>query len=173
MKGGGGIAASSWDASSTAAPGLVGAGPIGGEVAVRARAFGMRVLAYDPYVSDARLRRSRSSVLPRWKRSSPPPTFSRSTLRSPTRRAASSGGPRGGLAPTAIVVNLARGGSSTRRRWSKHWTGPDRRRVLDVYEAEPLPADHPSAGADLILTASRASTVEAQRCRGGRLRGGA
>ena len=34
--------------------GLVGAGRIGGEVAKRCRAFGMRVIAYDPYLTDER-----------------------------------------------------------------------------------------------------------------------
>src|SRR5690606_38312452 len=36
--------------------GLVGAGRIGGAVARRARAFGMRVVAYDPYLSEERAR---------------------------------------------------------------------------------------------------------------------
>src|SRR5437660_9479848 len=37
--------------------GLVGLGKIGGEVARRAAAFGMRLRAYDPYVSEERARR--------------------------------------------------------------------------------------------------------------------
>ena len=36
--------------------GLVGAGRIGGEVAKRCRAFGMRVIAYDPYLSVDQMR---------------------------------------------------------------------------------------------------------------------
>src|SRR5271168_4425131 len=48
-----------WEKSSTGAEvrgktlGLIGLGRIGGEVAIRANAFDMRVLAYDPFISEA------------------------------------------------------------------------------------------------------------------------
>ncbi|PYU09731.1 MAG: hypothetical protein DMG37_22505, partial [Acidobacteria bacterium] len=42
--------------------GLIGLGRIGSEVAVRAEAFDMRVLAYDPFISEAAARECRSNL---------------------------------------------------------------------------------------------------------------
>ena len=147
--------------------GLVGAGPIGGEVAIRARAFGMRVLAYDPYVSDARLQGlqvQRVATLEALLTSSDIITV-HTPLTDETRgligRAA-----LGRLKPTAIVVNLARGGivdqAALIEALEQQRIGGA---VLDVYEVEPLPADHPLRRApNVILTPHLgASTVEAQR----------
>ena len=62
----------SWEKSSSGAEvrgktlGLIGLGRIGSEVAMRADAFDMRVLAYDPYISEAAARECRWSWC-RWK----------------------------------------------------------------------------------------------------------
>jgi D-3-phosphoglycerate dehydrogenase / 2-oxoglutarate reductase len=61
--------------------GLVGAGRIGGEVARRARAFGMRVCAYDPYLTPERAEALEIELLGRWTTCCRGPTSSRCTCR--------------------------------------------------------------------------------------------
>jgi D-3-phosphoglycerate dehydrogenase / 2-oxoglutarate reductase len=70
--------------------GVLGLGRIGTLVAQRCNAFGMKLVAYDPFVrpSAPRARGSRSTTPSR--RSSPPPTSSRSTCPRPRTRSVSS-----------------------------------------------------------------------------------
>ena len=147
--------------------GIVGLGPIGGEVALRARAFGMRVIAFDPYVTDTRLqalqvqRALSLDVL----------LASADILTVHTPLTAETRGLIGRealarLGPTALVVNLARGGIVDQQALVEALEqGRIGGAVLDVYEVEPLPPDHPLRKApNVILTPHLgASTVEAQR----------
>jgi D-3-phosphoglycerate dehydrogenase len=147
--------------------GIVGVGPIGGEVAQRARAFGMRVMAFDPYVTDARLHalQIQRAVSLEVLLASADILTVHTPLTEETRgligRAALAQ-----LAPTALVVNLARGGIVDQEALVEALEqGRIAGAVLDVYEVEPLPADHPLRRApNVILTPHLgASTVEAQR----------
>jgi D-3-phosphoglycerate dehydrogenase len=164
--------AGQWDRSSFSGTelyrktlGLVGAGRVGGEVARRARAFGMRVLAYDPYLShdaarslgveltglDEVLRQSDAISL------HVPLTDSTRGLLGDAQLAL--------LKPSAVIVNAARGGvldeaALTRRLAEGKLAGA----AFDVFDQEPLPADHPLRSlANVVLTPHLgASTEEAQ-----------
>jgi D-3-phosphoglycerate dehydrogenase / 2-oxoglutarate reductase len=146
--------------------GLVGAGRIGGEVAKRARAFGMQVIAYDPFLTA-----DRAMTL----------GIDRVELDEVLRRAdvislhvpltdATTGllGDRelGLMKRTAVIVNAARGGvvqeeSLARALKEKRIAGA----ALDVFEQEPLPADHPFRTLDNVVLTPHlgASTAEAQQ----------
>ena len=146
--------------------GLIGAGRIGGEVAKRARAFGMQVIAFDPF-----LIAERALAL----------GIERAELDDVLRRAdvvslhvpltdATSGllGDRelGLMKPTAVIVNAARGGvvredSLVRALKEKRIAGA----ALDVFEQEPLPADHPLRSLENVVLTPHlgASTAEAQQ----------
>lgn len=145
--------------------GLVGAGRVGGEVARRARAFGMRVLAYDPFLSpdvareigaelatlDAVLRESDVLSL-----HVPLTDKTRGMLGDPQLDL---------LKPGAMIVNAARGGvldeTALVARLADGRLGGA---ALDVFDQEPLPADHPlRALPNVVLTPHLgASTEEAQ-----------
>ncbi len=147
--------------------GIVGLGRIGGEVSTRAHAFGMRVIAFDPYVQRERfevLRVERIERLPELLARADVLTV-HTPLTSETRgmidREALALLPRG-----AIVCNFARGGivddvalldalSSGRLGGA----------LLDVYPKEPLAKDHPLRAMNNVLLTPHlgASTAEGQR----------
>jgi D-3-phosphoglycerate dehydrogenase len=147
--------------------GIVGLGRIGSEVATRARAFNMSVVAYDPYVQRERfelLRAERAEHLA--------DLLARAnvlTVHTPLTdetRGMIDADALARLPNGAIVANFARGGivdesalaASLER---EHLAGA----LLDVYTTEPLPADHPLRRAEHVLLTPHlgASTAEGQR----------
>ncbi len=147
--------------------GIVGLGRIGGEIATRAHAFGMRVMAFDPYIADARcqaLRVQRAATLEELLESATVLTI-HTPLTSETQGMIDAAA-LARLTPGALVVNMARGGivsddALVDAIQSGHVGGA----VLDVYAAEPLVADHPLRRAPNVLLTPHvgASTAEAQR----------
>ncbi|HEV8365442.1 MAG TPA: hydroxyacid dehydrogenase [Gemmatimonadaceae bacterium] len=146
--------------------GLVGAGRIGGEVAVRARAFGMRVMVFDPFLNPDRATAlgvetagldeilERADVLS----VHVPLTDETHGLIGEAQLAK--------LKPSAFVLNVARGGvvdedALLKALQNKRLAGA----ALDVYSTEPLPADHPFRSLpNVVLTPHLgASTAEAQQ----------
>lgn len=147
--------------------GIVGLGRIGGEVATRARAFGMNVIAYDPYIAH-----SRFEVLRVQEMKSLEEILQKSnvlTLHTPlTDETTGLIGRReiARLPKQSIVVNMARGGIVDEKALldalnTKHLFGA----VIDAYEKEPLTADHPLRAMPNVLLTPHigASTMEAQR----------
>jgi D-3-phosphoglycerate dehydrogenase len=146
--------------------GLVGAGRIGGEVAKRARAFGMQVIAFDPFLIAERAlalgieRVELEEVLRRADVISlhVPLTDATAGLIGDKEIAL--------MKPTAVIVNAARGGVVredvlVRALREKKIAGA----ALDVYEQEPLAADHPLRSLDNVVLTPHlgASTAEAQQ----------
>ena len=146
--------------------GVVGAGRIGSEVARRARAFGMRILAYDPFLTGERasnLRMERVELNELLERADfvtlhVPLTDQTRGLIGVTEL--------GRMKPTAVLVNAARGGIVDEKALavalSEHRIAAA---ALDVFSSEPLPDDHPLRDVpNLVMTPHLgAATFEAQR----------
>jgi len=147
--------------------GIVGLGRIGGEVATRARAFGMEVIAYDPYIAQARFETLRVQPIATLKELLEQSNIV--TLHTPlTDETTGMIGKReiARMPQQAIVVNMARGGIVDEKALldalnSRHLLGA----VIDAYEKEPLAADHPFRTMPNVLLTPHigASTMEAQR----------
>src|SRR6184192_3398190 len=146
--------------------GVIGMGRIGSELSRRAIAFGMRVVAYDPYLSATRARSLQVELVDELDDLLASADFIslHTPLTSETRhlfdRARLQKTKRG-----VRIINCARGGLIDEdvlaaALQDRHVAGA----ALDVFETEPLPPDSPLRGApNLVLTPHLgASTAEAQ-----------
>lgn len=145
--------------------GLIGAGRIGSEVAIRCKAFEMNVIAYDPYLSPTRADElgiemvGLEDVIGRGDFISIHVPLTDETKGIIGLEALSQ------MKPTAFVVNASRGGVLDEAALAKALhNGLIAGAALDVYEDEPLPGDSPLRDApSLVLTPHLgASTAEAQ-----------
>lgn len=145
--------------------GLVGAGRIGGEVAKRCRAFGMRVLAHDPYLTDDRaedLRVQRATLDEVLEAAD---VLSLHVPLTDDTRGLIDSGALARMKKGAFLVNVARGGVVDEAALVDALeSGRLAGAALDVYAAEPLPEDSPLRDVpNLVLTPHLgASTAEAQ-----------
>src|SRR5881628_2952478 len=146
--------------------GVIGMGRIGSELARRAIAFGMRVVAYDPYLSATRARGLQIELVDEldglltsadFISLHTPLTAETRHILDAARLQRSKRGVR--------IINCARGGLIDENALLKALQDGDvAAAALDVFETEPLPADSLLRGApNLVLTPHLgASTAEAQ-----------
>ena len=145
--------------------GLVGAGRIGGEVVKRARAFGMRVIVYDPYLTPERaaklgvVRVEFAELIPR------ADVITLHLPLTPVTEGLIGREELASMKPTALLVNVARGGIVDEDALVDALeAGELAGAALDVFLEEPLPEDSRLRSAPgVVLTPHLgAATAEAQ-----------
>jgi len=145
--------------------GLVGAGRIGSEVANRCRAFGMKVLAYDPYLTVERADDLGLALTSLDEVLTHGDIISLHVPLTDETRHLIDGKALARMKQGAFVVNVSRGGVIDEDALAEALTeGHLAGAALDVFESEPLPADSPLLELpNVVLTPHLgASTVEAQ-----------
>ena len=145
--------------------GLIGAGRIGGEVAKRCRAFEMKTLVYDPYLTEERAEELGVKLVGLKKVIKKADVISvHVPLTDETRRLIDADALEA-MKPSAVVINASRGGVIDEQALVEALkSGVIAGAALDVYEQEPLPADSPLRDCpNLVLTPHLGgSTSEAQ-----------
>ncbi len=149
--------------------GLVGYGAIARETAARARALGMSIAAFDPYLPDASphwkgvIRQSLSELL------SQSDVISLHTPLTDETRRMIDGKAIGAMKPTAIIINAARGGVVDEAALAEALReGRLGGAALDVFEDEPLAAESGAKFAGLgniILTPHIAGVTDESNVR--------
>jgi len=146
--------------------GVIGAGRIGTEVIHRARAFEMRVVVTDPYLTASRAENLGVEVLPLAALLAASDFVTLHVPLGDATKGLIGAAEIALMRPTAVLINAARGGIVDETALAAALRdGSLGGAALDVYEQEPLPSEHPLRDCpNLIMTPHLgASTPEAQR----------
>jgi D-3-phosphoglycerate dehydrogenase len=143
--------------------GIIGFGKIGRTLAPKAQAFGLRVLAYDPYV-DAETIRAHGCEKVEWGDLLAQADYIsiHAPLTDETRGMIDASKLRQ-LKPTAFVINTARGAiidlHALATALQQGWIAGA---GVDVFDPEPLPADHPLLSLPNVITTPHAAFYSEQ-----------
>jgi D-3-phosphoglycerate dehydrogenase len=146
--------------------GIVGLGKIGSHVATVARAMGMRLLAYDPYISIERADQLGCRVVDMEMLLQQSDYITLHMPKTPETTHLINAEALAKMKPTARIINCARGGIIDEQAlYEALKAGKIAGAALDVFESEPLVNESPlrSLGKEMVLTPHLgASTTEAQ-----------
>ncbi|HET7790936.1 MAG TPA: phosphoglycerate dehydrogenase [Gemmatimonadales bacterium] len=145
--------------------GVVGLGRIGGHVAGLARAFGMTVVAHDPYLAPERAAEMQVKLLPLNDLLRVADVVTMHVALTEQTRHLINAERLGFMKPTAVLINTARGELVDEEALAaavaaKRIAGA----AVDVFSVEPLPAESPLRKLDRVILTPHlaASTAEAQ-----------
>lgn len=146
--------------------GIVGFGRVGRAVASRAQAFGMKVLAYDPFVTEKAARDFKVELAELDDVLATSDFVTLHTSLSEDTRNLINAERLMLMKPNATIVNAARGGLVDADAVAAALDADRLRSIaIDVYDVEPPEADHPLVGHPKVVHTPHlgASTAEAQR----------
>lgn len=145
--------------------GIVGLGRIGRVVASRARAMGMTIVAYDPFIAQEQARDLEIELAPLDEVYSRADFLTVHTPLTAETRGIINSEVLAKMKPGARIINCARGGLVDENALCEAIkNGTIAGAALDVFNQEPPPSDHPLLGLEQVIVTPHlgASTTEAQ-----------
>jgi D-3-phosphoglycerate dehydrogenase / 2-oxoglutarate reductase len=145
--------------------GVIGLGRIGSRVTTRARAFGMKVIAYDPYISDTAYDKVGASKVSLAELLRTADVITVHTPMTDETRSMIGREEMAAMRDGVIVLNIARGGIYDEQALADALnSGKIAGAAVDVYVEEPPGKDHPLLNAKNIILSPHigANTIEAQ-----------
>jgi D-3-phosphoglycerate dehydrogenase len=145
--------------------GVIGLGRIGSRVTVRARAFGMRVIAHDPYIADSAFEKSGATKVSLDQLIEQADVITVHTPATEETRGLLGAQQIAKMKNGAIVLNIARGGIYDEQALADALnSGKLLGAAIDVYVDEPPGPEHPLLNAKNIILSPHigANTIEAQ-----------